>query len=95
LSGRLESPNVRWRFVLVKSLATGVLAVVVAAIALPVTLHLYTRYVLDVPPNAAGGWDPVSLFGQHWKLVLIRTPILIFLLGCMAGFWFFGLAKSA
>jgi len=85
---------VRWRFVLVKSLATGVLAVVAAAIALPVTLHLYARYVLHVPPDTAMGWDPVWLFGQNWKLVLIRTPILIFLLGCMAGFWFFGRSKT-
>jgi len=79
----------RWRLVVIKSLATGVLAIVATAIALPVTLHLYAKYVLHAPPNVAVGWDPVSLFGQHWKLVLVGTPVLIFLLGCMAGFWFF------
>ena len=35
-------------------------------------------------------WDPGILFGQHWRLALIGVPVLIFLLGCMAGFWLFG-----
>jgi len=71
----------RWVFLVVNSLATGVLAIVVSLIAL---------LVLHLGSNQAVGWDPVSLFGQYWKLVLIGIPVLIFLLGCMAGFWFFG-----
>jgi membrane-anchored protein YejM (alkaline phosphatase superfamily) len=79
----------RWVFLVAKSLATGVLAIVLSLIVLLVTSSLYDKYVLHLGPNEAMGWDPVSLFGQHWKLVLIGIPVLIFLLGCMAGFWFF------
>jgi hypothetical protein len=82
----------RWILVAVTSLATGVLAVVASLIGLLVAAHLYAKYVLHFPPNLAVGWDPVSLFGQYWKLVLVGTPVLIFLLGGMAGFWFFSRA---
>jgi len=53
---------VRSRFVVIKSLATGVLAVVAAAIARPMTLHLYAWYsetkaraIRGVPPGMGRG----------------------------------------
>lgn len=79
----------RWVFLVVKSLATGVLAIVLVLIALLVALHLYGKYVLHLGPNQGVGWDPVSIFGPYWKVVLVGTPVLIFVLGCMAGFWLF------
>jgi len=77
-------------FLVAKSLGTGVLAIVLSLTVLLVTSYVYDKYVLHLGPSEAVGWDPVSLFGQYWKLVLIGIPVLIFLLGCMAGVWFFG-----
>ncbi len=79
----------RWALIVVKSLAAGLAAVCLAFIGLLVALHLYGRYVLHIGPDEAVGWDPVSLFGQHWKLAVVSIPILIFLVGFGAGFWFF------
>lgn len=66
------------------SLAGGVLAIVLSLTLLLVSLSLYNRYVLGVASNGAVGWDPVSIFGR-W---VMGIPLLIFGLGCSAGFWF-------
>jgi hypothetical protein len=66
------------------SLAGGVLAIVLSLTLLLVSLSLYNRYVLEVASNGAVGWDPVSIFGR-W---VMGIPLLIFGLGCSAGFWF-------
>jgi hypothetical protein len=79
----------RCALVVVKSLAAGLIAICLALIGLFVVLHLYSRYVLHLGPGEAVGWDPVSLFGRHWKLAVLSIPTLIFLLGFGAGFWFF------
>jgi len=47
-------------------------------------LSIYVRYVLGIASNGAVGWDPVSIFGR-W---VIGITLLIFGLGCSAGFWF-------
>jgi len=79
----------RWALVVAKSFASGLFAIVLAIVGLLVALHLYSRYVLHLGPNEQVGWDPVSLFGQHFKFVLLSIPVLIFLLGFGAGFLFF------
>ena len=77
----------RWVSITFESLATGILAVVVSFVVLIAALNIYARYVLGLGSNV--GWDPVSLFGQHWKLTIIGIPVGIFLFGCSVGFWFF------
>ncbi len=57
----------------------------VAGLAARVSLSVYGRYVLGVVSNESVGWDPVSIFGRFW---VIGIPLLIFCLGCSAGFWF-------
>ena len=75
----------RWLFICVESLASGILAVLALLIILIVALQLYSRH-LGVQ---AIGWDPVSVFGSHWKLVLIGIPLAIFATGFAVAFWFF------
>ena len=79
----------RWFLVCVESLASGVLAIFASLVILVVALHLYTRYVLGIGLNQAVGWDPISLFGPHWKLALMGIPLVIFGVGSSVGFWFF------
>jgi len=79
----------RWVLLAIKSLATGVFAIVVSLITLLIGLQLYAKYVLHLGPNHLVGWDPISLFGQHWKIIAIAIPLLIFLAGATAGLWFF------
>jgi hypothetical protein len=74
----------RWVLLFFGSLAAGVLAIVLSLALLLVSLSLYGRYVLGIASNGAVGWDPVSIFGR-W---VIGVPLLIFGLGCSAGFWF-------
>ena len=81
----------RWLFVWLESLASGVLAVFAFLIILTVALRLYSRYVLGIGPDQTVfiGWDPVSLFGSYWKLALIGIPLGIFASGFTIAFWFF------
>jgi len=79
----------RWVPLLTKSFATGVLAIVLSLIALLVTLQVYGKYFLHLGPNESVGWDPVSLLGHHWKLLVLAVPVLIFLAGSVVGFLFF------
>ena len=79
----------RWTLVVIKSLATGLFATVLALVALIVSTELYTRYVLHLGPNEGVGWDPVSLLGWHWAFFLASIPVLIFVAGFAAGFWLF------
>ena len=74
----------RWVLLCFGSLATGVLAIVLSVALLLVSLAMYDRYILGITSNGAVGWDPVSIFGR-W---VIGIPLLIFGLGCSAGFWF-------
>ena len=78
----------RWILVCLGSLATGVLTIVLSLALLLLSLSVYDRYVLGIASNEPVGWDPVSLFGRYWKLDVIGIPVLIFGLGCSAGFWF-------
>jgi hypothetical protein len=75
----------RWVLLFFGSLATGVFAIVLSLALLLVSLSIYDRYVLGIASNGAVGWDPVSIFGRYW---VIGIPLLIFGLGCSAGFWF-------
>jgi amino acid permease len=50
-----------------------------------VSLVIYDRYILEITSNGSVGWDPVSIYGRYWA---IGIPLLIFGLGCSAGFWF-------
>lgn len=70
------------------SLASGVLALVLSVTLLSASLYIYAKYVLGIVSNGSVGWDPVSFFGRYWKLGVIGIPILIFGLGCTAGFLF-------
>jgi preprotein translocase subunit SecD len=79
----------RWFLVCLESLASGVLAIFASLVILVVVLHLYTRYVLGIGPNQTVGWDPISLFGPHWKLALMGFPLLILGIGFSIAFWFF------
>ncbi len=79
----------QWAVVAIKSLGIGVVAIVLSLVTLLVAAQLYGKYVLHVGPNEALGWDPVALFGSHWKAALLSTSVLIFLIGFSAGFWFF------
>jgi hypothetical protein len=45
---------------------------------------------LGIPPDAAVGWDVVSLFGQHWKVILVTISLAIFGLGFCLAFRRFG-----
>ena len=76
----------RWILVCLGSLATGVLTIVLSLALLLVSLSLYDRYILGIASNGSVGWDPVSIFGR-W---VIGIPLLIFGVGCSAGFWFLG-----
>jgi hypothetical protein len=67
------------------TLATGVLTLVLSLALLLVSLSIHDRYVVGVASNASVGWDPVSIYGRYW---VIGIPLLIFGLGCSAGFWF-------
>jgi len=49
-----------------------------------VLLSIHNRYVPGVASSGTVGWDPISIFGR-W---VIGIPLLIFGLGCSAGFWF-------
>jgi hypothetical protein len=75
----------RWVLLFFGSLATGVMAIVLSLTLLLVSLSIYDRYVLGIASNGAVGWDPVSIYGRYW---VIGIPLLIFGLGCSAGFWF-------
>jgi hypothetical protein len=75
----------RWILVCLGSLATGVLTIVLSLALLLVSLSVYGSYVLGVASNESVGWDPISIFGRYW---VIGIPLLIFGLGCAAGFWF-------
>ena len=57
----------------------------VAGLTARVALYIYDRYILGIASNGAVGWDPVSIFGRYW---VIGIPLLIFGLGCSAGFSF-------
>jgi hypothetical protein len=85
----------RWILVVIKSLAAGALAIVLVFVALTVGAELYRRYVLRLGPNEMIGCDPVSLFGHHWAFFLVGIPVLIFLVGFAAGFWFFSTLRNA
>jgi len=74
----------RWVLLFFGSLAAGVLAIVLSLALLLVSRFVYGRDVLGVASNESVGWDPVSIFGR-W---VIGIPLLIFGLGCSAGFWF-------
>ena len=75
----------RWALLFFGSLATGVLTIVLSLAVLLVSLSIYDRYVLGIASDGAVGWDPVSIYGRYW---VIGIPLLIFGLGCSAGFWF-------
>jgi hypothetical protein len=75
-------------FVVLGSVASGVLSLLVSIALLEASLYIYGRYVLGIDPSTSVGWDYVSFFGRYWKLAAISLPILIFGLGCIAGFWF-------
>ena len=74
----------RWVMLFFGSLAAGVLTIVLSLALLLVSLSIYVRYVLGIASNGSVGWDPVSIFGR-W---VIGIPLLIFGLGCSAGFGF-------
>ena len=78
-----------WVVLALKSLATGVLAVALSLVALLVTLLFYVKYGLHAGPGEAIGWDPVAVFGPQWRIAVLAVPLLIFLVGFFAGFWFF------
>jgi hypothetical protein len=75
----------RWVLLFFGSLATGVLTIVLSLALLLVSLSIYDRYVLGITSDGSVGWDPVSIYGRYW---VIGIPLLIFGLGCSAGFWF-------
>jgi amino acid permease len=79
----------RWALVFLESFATGVVSILVSLVLLVVALQLWARYVLGIGPNETVGWDPISLFGSHWKLAAMGIPAAIFAFGFSAGFWFF------
>jgi hypothetical protein len=75
----------RWVLLFFGSLAAGVLAIVLSLSLLLVSFSIYGRYVLGTAAsNGSVGWDPVSILGR-W---VIGIPLLIFGLGCSAGFSF-------
>jgi len=81
----------RWVILVIKCLGVGVVAIVLALVTLLVAVQLYEKYALHLGPNEALGWDPVALFGSHWKAALLSIPVLILLIGFGAGFWFFSI----
>ena len=74
----------RWVLLFFGSLATGVLAIVLSLALLLASLVIYNRYILGITSNGAVGWDPVSIYARYW---VIGIPLLLFGLGCSAGFW--------
>ena len=70
--------SMRWTICVIKSVAVGFGVLLMGLVALVVASELYGKYVLRLGPNEAVGWDPVSLFGQHWKVALLGIPVLIF-----------------
>lgn len=74
----------RWVLLFFGSLAAGVLAIVLSLALLLVSVSIYNGDALRFASNESVGWDPISIFGR-W---VIGIPILIFGLGCSAGFWF-------
>jgi hypothetical protein len=79
----------RYAILVTKSVGIGVVAIVLLIAMLLVAAQLYGKYVLHLGPNEALGWDPVALFGSHYKAALLSIPVLVFLFGFGAGFWFF------
>ena len=75
----------RWALVFLENLAAGVVSILVSLVVLVVVLQLWARYVLGIGRNVAVGWDPVSLFGSHWKLAVIGISAAIFAFGFSAG----------
>ncbi len=75
----------RWVQLFCGSLATGVLTIVLSLALLIVSLSIYGKYVLRIASNESVGWDPISIYGRYW---VIGIPLLIFGLGCSAGFGF-------
>jgi len=82
--------HMRWALVILKSFVIGGLGTLVCFVAFVIGLTLYTRYALGIPPDAAVGWDVVSLFGQHWKVILVTISLAIFGLGFCLAFRRFG-----
>ena len=79
----------RWTLVFLESLASGVFADIASLLVLIIASHLWTEYVLRKRPTASVDWDPVSVFGPHWKMAVWAIPSMIFALGFSAGLWFF------
>jgi hypothetical protein len=79
----------RWAILAIKSLGIGVLAIALSLVTLLIAAQLYETYVRHIGQNEALGWDPVALFGSHWKAALLSIPALIFLIGFVAAFRFF------
>ena len=78
-----------WALIFLGSLATGVSSILLSLVVLVFALQLWSRYLPGIGSNQAVGWDPVSLFGSHWKLVVVGIAAAIFTVGFRAGFWFF------
>ena len=83
----------RWVLITFESLVTGVVAVVAFLMAFFAGLSTYFRYVLGFTGQV--GWDPASLFGYHWKAIIVSILAAIFLLGAGIGFWFFRPASTS
>ena len=81
----------RWGLITLEALVTGVATVVGSILLFFLGLSVYSRYVLGPATTGAVGFDVASLFGQHWKLAIIASLGVIFLLGAILGFWLFSL----
>ena len=68
-----------------KSVLTGVLAVVTAAVLLVIVMVAWLSSI-KAPPGTAVGWDPVTLVQQIGEARLLATVALIFFLGFVLGF---------
>jgi hypothetical protein len=73
---------------LLGAIAAGGIAVVGSLTILLVLLEIYLTRKLHPAPNEAIGFDPVSLLGRHYQIVLPAIAIGIFVLGFTGGYCF-------
>ena len=88
---RPENYNIpmRWLWIGIESIASGLFAVFTSLVVFVIALQLYSRHVLGLRPGQSVQWDPVSLSGTYWKIALVGVPLAIFGVGCATGYRFF------
>jgi hypothetical protein len=65
--------------VYLKSIAAGLVALVVSAVIVPVVVAIFLRITMKPAPGELIGWDPVSLVRAYPVAYLL--PVIIFLAG--------------